>query len=244
MSWLFSQALVGAFSRASCSDGARSALSSVMPTAHPFLRRGKTTDASTLSRSGRTYAVLTEGRGEELLTWFRAGFRARTSAPQERVPASKGGALACGPSSPESFAKFDPLTHSWKTAQPCLLGDSMSSLVIWPRSGSMRNGACMERPQSDYPIAEIACGSSLPTPSGVNGGHNNTMGRIDEWGGSSNPLRGTVIGSMCLPEFEEMVMGWPIAWTAPTPYETGRFREWQREHGSTFMHDSMLRRAA
>jgi site-specific DNA-cytosine methylase len=61
---------------------------------------------------------------------------------------------------------------------------------------------------------------------------NNTMGRVDEWGGSSNPLRGTVIGSMCLPEFEEMVMGWPIGWTAPTPYETARF---QQRSGSNSM---------
>ena len=60
------------------------------------------------------------------------------------------------------------------------------------------------------------------------------MGRVDEWGGSSNPLRGTVIGSMCSPEFEEMVMGWPIGWTELTPYETARFRAWQREHGERF----------
>jgi site-specific DNA-cytosine methylase len=69
-------------------------------------------------------------------------------------------------------------------------------------------------------------------PSGVNGGRNNTMGRIDEWGGSSNPLRGTVIGSMCLPEFEELVMGWPIGWTALTPYETDKCHEWRQEHSS------------
>jgi len=79
-------------------------------------------------------------------------------------------------------------------------------------------------------MAANECGSSLPTPSGVNGGNNHTMGRIDEWGGSSNPLRGTVIGSMRLPEFEELVMGWPIRWTELTPYETAKFREWSSEH--------------
>jgi hypothetical protein len=71
----------------------------------------------------------------------------------------------------------------------------------------------------------------LPTPSGVNAGKNHTMGRIDEWGGSSNSLRGTVIGYLCLPEFEEMVMGWPITWTALTPLETDRFHAWLLQHG-------------
>jgi hypothetical protein len=71
----------------------------------------------------------------------------------------------------------------------------------------------------------------LPTPSGVNGGNNHTMGRVDEWGGSSNPLRGTVIGSMCSPEFEELVMGWPVTWTELTPLETDRFQAWCASHG-------------
>jgi hypothetical protein len=102
----------------------------------------------------------------------------------------------------------------------------------WPRSGSMRSGECTERPKPALTTSANESGFSLPTPSGVNGGTNNTMGRIDEWGGSSNPLRGTVIGSMCLPEFEEMVMGWPIGWTALTPYETDKFHEWQRQHSS------------
>lgn len=188
MSWLFSRALVAEYSAGSCSDGGLSVQSSVMPTLHPFLRRGKTTDASTLSRSGQTYAVLTADRGEELLTWFREGSRARTLARPERVRASAARARDSGPSSLESLARFDPSSHGWKTAQPCLLGDSESFSPIWPRSGSMRNGVCSERRASDSPIAATACGSSLPTPSGVNGGNNNTMGRVDEWGGQLEPF--------------------------------------------------------
>lgn len=33
-----------------------------------------------------------------------------------------------------------------------------------------------------------------------------------------------------LPEFEEMVMGWPIGWTALTPFATDKYREWLRLH--------------
>lgn len=235
MSWLFSQALVEEYSAGNCSGGEPYAQLNVMPTAHPFWRRGKTMDASALSRSGLTSAVLTADRGEELLTSFLADFLAKTLAPPARAPASVANVPAYGRSLLGSLATFDPDTCGWRTAQPCLLGGSTSSLPTWPRSGSMRSGACWEQ----MPLASLTsgrgCGSSLPTPSGVNGGRNHTMGRVDEWGGSSNPLRGTVIGSMCSPEFEELVMGWPIGWTEPMQFETARFREWLHEHSESCM---------
>ncbi|MDH0276149.1 hypothetical protein N7349_16510 [Stenotrophomonas sp. GD04089] len=235
MSWLFSQALVAAYSAGKFSDGEPSAQLNVMPTAHPFWRRGKTMDASDLSRSGLTSAVLTDDRGEALLTSFLADFLVRTSVLPEKAQASAASGPVYGRSLLGSLATFDPDTCGWKTAQPCLLGGSTSSLPTWPRSGSMRSGACWEQMPSASLTNGRGCGSSLPTPSGVNGGRNHTMGRVDEWGGSSNPLRGTVIGSMCSPEFEELVMGWPIGWTEPTPFEMARFREWLQEHSESCM---------
>jgi hypothetical protein len=95
----------------------------------------------------------------------------------------------------------------------------------------MENGECWALAMPDSITREKEFGFSLPTPSGVNGGKNHAMGRIDEWGGSSNPFRGTVLGSLCLPEFEEMVMGWPVMWTALTPLGTDKFQEWLRSHG-------------
>lgn len=231
MSWLFSQALVEAFSEANCSDGEPSAPLSVMPTAHSFWRRGKTIDASNLSLFGLTCAVLKESRGAELLASYLRAFHARTSAPQAKERESTANVPDLSGKYSVSFATWNPSSCGWKTAQPSLLGESTTYSVKWPVSASMRSGTCFERPTSALRTNGRACGSSLPTPSGVNGGRNHTMGRIDEWGGSSNPLRGTVIGSMCLPEFEEMVMGWPIGWTELTPFGTDRFRGWQREHG-------------
>jgi hypothetical protein len=230
MSWLFSRALVEAFSEDTCSDGEPSAQLNVMPTAQPFSRRGKTIDASDPSPFGLTCAPLTAERGEELWTWCLVASPAPTYPLPAKAPASTESSQACGGTWPGSWVKYDPSSCSWKTAQFSLLGDSASFLGIWPRSGSMRSGMCSARGRRDLSTAANESGSSLPTPSGVNGGRNNTMGRIDEWGGSSNPLRGTVIGSMCLPEFEELVMGWPIGWTALTPYATARFHEWQQQH--------------
>jgi len=231
MSWLFSQALVAEYSARTCLDGEPCAQLSVMPTPHKFWRKGKTMDASDLSRFGLTLRVLTDTHGEELLMSFLADFPAKTSAAPEKARASTGSAVACGEKVRGLLAKWNHGASYWKTAQCSLLGDSDEFSEIWPRWGLMRNGECWELGKPALPISATASGSSLPTPSGVNGGNNNTMGRVDEWGGSSNPLRGTVIGSMCLPEFEELVMGWPIGWTELTPFETARFHEWQQQHG-------------
>jgi hypothetical protein len=66
--------------------------------------------------------------------------------------------------------------------------------------------------------------SLLPRPSGTstgrNGKKNHVVGRLDEWGGSSNPFRGTEIGKVRCASFEEWMMGFPIGWTELTRSET------------------------
>jgi hypothetical protein len=62
--------------------------------------------------------------------------------------------------------------------------------------------------------------SLLPTPSGTSShGKNHVMGRLDEWGGSSNRWRGTETGKVRCASFEEWMMGFPTGWTELTPSE-------------------------
>ena len=84
MSWLFSRALVEEYLGENFSDGEQSALSSGNPMPQVYLPPDKTTRFWNLSRYGMTCKPLTEPRGEELLTLFRAGFRARTLVLQEK----------------------------------------------------------------------------------------------------------------------------------------------------------------
>ena len=84
MSWLFSQALVAEYLGENFSDGEQSAPSSGNHTPQVFLPPDKTTRFWNLSLYGMTCKPLTEPRGEELLMLFRAGFRARISAAQEK----------------------------------------------------------------------------------------------------------------------------------------------------------------
>ncbi len=82
MSWLYSRALVAEYSAASSSDGEQCAPLNGNPTPQAYLPSDKTTRFWNLSRYGMTCRPLTENRGEELLTLFRAGFRAKTLAAQ------------------------------------------------------------------------------------------------------------------------------------------------------------------
>ena len=159
MSWLFSQALVAEYLRATCWDGAPSAPLSVMPTQHKFWRNDKTLEPSALSRFGLTCAALTEDRGADLLTWFREASLARTSALPAEAQALMAHAAECGDTWRGSLARFDPGSCTWRTAQPSLLGDSEECSVTWPRSGMTAAGQCWELPTLVPPTS--ATGSGL-----------------------------------------------------------------------------------
>lgn len=171
MSWLFSQALVAEYSAANCSAGEPFAQLSVMPTPHKFWRNDKTIEPSKLSQFGLTCAVLTADHGEELLTLFRAAFRARTLASQEKAKGSAASARASGKRWRASFAMWDRSSSLWKTAQLSLLGDLMQSSVTWPKWGLMRNGECWERTTLAPRIFANEYGL-LPTPTANNYGNN------------------------------------------------------------------------
>lgn len=76
-----------------------------------------------------------------------------------------------GPSSPVSFAYFDPDTSCWKTSQATFLSDLEQYSETWPDSGTMRNGCVYERRISAPHTCES--GSLLwPTTRSTSGGGN------------------------------------------------------------------------
>lgn len=92
-----------------------------------------------------------------------------------------------------------------------------------PRSGMLRNGILYELPDLEHPIEENVS-SLLPTPSGTSNHHkNHVVGRLDEWGGSSNPFRGTDLYNVRCASFEEWMMGLPTGWTELTVSEMQLF---------------------
>jgi hypothetical protein len=91
------------------------------------------------------------------------GSPAKTSPTPAREQGSTGNARVFGPSTPDSFANFDPDTSSWRTSQLSLLEDSGECLLTWPRAGMTRNGIASRL----RPLAPLTGGTAsglLPTP--------------------------------------------------------------------------------
>lgn len=163
MSWLYSQALVAEYLEGTCSDGAPFAPSNGSPTPQAYLPPDKMTAFSRPSRFGMTFAPLTDDRGEELLTWFRAGFPARTSAPQALGLALTESAPAFGGKWRELSVRYDRDSCSWRTHRSLWDEGLPESSVILPRWGSMLDGVCSELMTLEHHTAEKGCGL-WPTP--------------------------------------------------------------------------------
>jgi len=166
MSWLFSQALVAEYSAANSSDGEQSAPLSGSHTQQAYCAPDKMTGFSKLSRYGMTYKPLTESRGKELLMSYLEGFHAKTSAQQGKAQELTENAAGCGEKWHASFARYDPDTSLWRTAQCSLLGGLDEFSETWPQWGLMRDGECWEQRTLEQIIRGTESGLSekLPTP--------------------------------------------------------------------------------
>lgn len=158
MSWLFSQALVEAYSEGSSSAGEPSAPSNLTHTPQAYLSPDRMTAFSRLSRFGMTYAPLTDDHGADVLTLFLAAFPAREFRRPELASDSTTREAGCGLKWHESLARWDRATYSWKTPQCSLLGDSDEYSGPWPRWGIMRDGVCWALGMSERLISETASG--------------------------------------------------------------------------------------
>jgi hypothetical protein len=88
---------------------------------------------------------------------------ARTSALPERAPGLKASAAVYGKTMPESLARFDRDTSSWRTSQLCLGGDFAEFSETWPRSGMTRSGTAYQLPPL-APLTDATESGSWPTP--------------------------------------------------------------------------------
>lgn len=142
MSFHFSVALVAAFSEANSSAGAPSAPSKSTLTPEPSSPPDKTTARSPRFPSGMTSEPFEESRGMDWWISSLVDSPAKTSAQPAKEPASTVPAAAYGANLPESFARWDRATSSWRTPQCSLLADLDAFSETWPRWGMMRAGEC------------------------------------------------------------------------------------------------------
>jgi hypothetical protein len=178
MSWLYSQVLVAEYLGENYLDGEQSVPLSGNNTQLAYLPQDKMTDFSRLSRFGMMFKPLTEQAGEELLMSYQAAFRAKTSLPQEKVLELTENGQECGEKWQGLLAKLDQNSCLWKTAQCSLLEDLELSLQTFPKWGSMRNGALLERQMSEQITNGTEYGlleNKWPTPAARDHMSTNTM---------------------------------------------------------------------
>ncbi len=260
MSWHYLQGAAAESWAGSCLDGAPFALLKLIPIADRSCSHVNETETSPGSPYGMTCGRLTGARGAAASTLLVGDFPAKISARPEMDGGSRASGADYGQKWRASFARYDPVLCSWKTAQFSLLGDSDVYSETWPRWGSMRNGACSERGIPVRRTGGIGFGSWLPTPTVSTHWSNRSMSdgaavrltlcgmaakntwptptahNAKETNAPSESKRNTPtlaaqVGGHLNPTWVEWLMGWPIGWTDCEPLATDRFRRWRRLHG-------------
>jgi hypothetical protein len=160
-------------SAASFSDIPAFVLSRLNLTAEKSCSSVSATESCRSSLSGMMSEPLTESRGAGLLMSSVEASHARTLASQEQGQELTGSGAAYGDKWRDSFAKYDPVSFSWRTAQCSLFGGLEEFSGTWPRWGSMRTGACFHAEKSAEFICENASSFSVPTLTkfGATGAH-------------------------------------------------------------------------
>jgi hypothetical protein len=133
------------------------------------------------SQYGMMLQHLTATRGEEKSMSSAGVFPVKTSQQQEKEPGSQENEAVSGQKWPESLAKYDPNTHSWRTHQCLLFEDLTECLAIFPKWGMMHDGELWELTMSAHLIEENESGLQ---PDGINFFHTPNTTGLD--GGSSS----------------------------------------------------------
>lgn len=240
MSWHCSRALVVEYLGENSSDGELFARSKLPPTVHLYLPSDRMKEFSRLSRSGMTFAPLTEQSGKAVLRWFREDFLARTSAQPEQTQgnpewASQEKSQDFGVKCEESSRKSNLDMFSQRTLLNCEQKGFQLSLMTFPPWGTIANGVYFPRSSLGQIMFAKECGSLLPTPTA----HNAKEGAYPAEGTRKTPTLAWQLGGKINPEYTEWMMGWPIGWTDLKPSATDKFQSWQQKHSEFFHRDSL-----
>jgi hypothetical protein len=169
---------------------------------------------------------LTADLGEELLTSYLADSRVRTYPLPGMAPELMVSVQDCGEKWRESSVRFDPVSSSWKTYQPCLSGEWELFSAAWSPAGMTRNGIAYRLASSapTIPGLELSlsgAGVKYLTLT-VNDANNSTLP-------PSQTHRNSLVGQLCRmgfvgqqlnPRWCEEMFGFPAGWTELPESET------------------------
>lgn len=249
MSYIYSLALVEEYLAANYSDIDASALSNSSHMPKPSWWHDKTMEPSRHSQFGMTYAPLTERLGMALSTWFVGVSLAKTYLSPETGPDWTANGQGYGEKWRGLLARYNPDTHSLKTAQLSLLEDLTGCCATLPRWGLMLDGELYPQPMLEPFTGEKESGY-WPTPCKTDGmiGWSETVTTNRETTGlrpsgcrigfQLNYVRQTqpylTSSGRYHPALSEAMMLWPLTWSDLQPLGTDRFQEWQQQHSPCF----------
>ena len=172
----------GEVSSAGCfSDIPQSVLLNLNLTAEKSYSKDNETASYQSFQSGMMSAPSTEFRGEGKSMSSAEDSRARTFQAQGGGLELKASEADSGQKWPESLAKYDRNSRSWRTAQCLLFEDLTECLAIFPRWGMMHDGELWELTMSAHLTEENESGF---LPDGINFFHTPNTTGLD--GGSNS----------------------------------------------------------
>lgn len=215
MSWLFSRALVAAYSEHTSSESIRYALSREMSTVDAFSCAARMTASFPLSRYGMTFVLLPEAAGPELLTSYLADSPARHSAGH------RGGGLPQKTSGPQWRTLFARPAHPMclpRTSPPPQLKQRPRIAPRWATKPR-----CFPFQRQTWVLTTFGPDIGyLHTPTTK---ANYSAPSMQKWPACRNFTQ--AFGRPC-PGNQEWLMGYPEGWSDTKPLETGKFQSWRR----------------
>jgi hypothetical protein len=230
VSWHYLQGQEEASWEGGFSDGAPSALLRLKPTPGQSCLPDSVMESLSRSPFGMTLRRSTDESGVAALMWYQGDSPVRTYLPPDGAQESEAREADCGPSSPESLAKFNPHSYSWRTRQCSLLGGLTLFSETWPAWGMMRDGELYQL----TPLVLEACGNECglwPTPCAMDTQGSRTPESLRAAGRTErNNLKDYLRarGNWLYPPVSvaESLMLWPIGWSDTKPLAMGKFQQW------------------
>jgi len=229
-------------SAASFSDIPQSVLSSLNLIAGKSCCKGSGTESCQSSQSGVMSPLSTELRGGEKLMSSAEDSLAKTYQAQGGGLELKANEADSGQKWPESLAKYDRNSRSWRTAQCLLFEDLGESLETFPNWGMMHDGGLWEltmwegiTSESGYgfwptPVAS-ECRDTWAKPKSLAKlykGDRVARFLCKSWLEFNLELPDRVALNPC---WQEERMMWPIGQSALKPLEMDKFHLWLQQHG-------------
>ena len=238
MSYTYLQEQGGVSSAGCFSDIPQSVLLRLNLTAEKSFSKDNETESSQSFQSGMMLPHSTELRGEEKSMSSAEGSHARTLVALGAEQDSQENEADSGQKWPESLAKYDQNSRSWRTAQCLLFEDLGESLETFPNWGIMRDGECWAQTTLEQGIKGRDFGL-LGTPLARMWKYRKwwnrrkPFGNLDELPATNPEMYGHLAGKQMSLTWLEHHMIFPLGWTDLVPLGTHKFQQWLRSHGKS-----------